>query len=140
MLFLEALYIKNLAPKINDGLKATRELVLFQQSSDWLTLTFGKWSVWYSDCFVELEQFCVLIFVLSKSDNCFFYILSKFDNSFDREIVDLNWPFNHWLFWISCHFAAIKQLHRLIIVLSKFDNCFFCTFLLYAFKILITQF
>ena len=30
LLFLEALYIKNLAPKINDGLKATRELVLFR--------------------------------------------------------------------------------------------------------------
>ena len=29
LLFLEALYIKNLAPKINNGLKATRELVLF---------------------------------------------------------------------------------------------------------------
>ena len=29
LLFLEALNIKNLAPKINDGLKATRELVLF---------------------------------------------------------------------------------------------------------------
>ena len=28
LLFLEALYIKNLAPKINDGLKATHELVL----------------------------------------------------------------------------------------------------------------
>ena len=30
LLFLEALYIKNLAPKINDGLKATRELLLFR--------------------------------------------------------------------------------------------------------------
>ena len=29
LLFLEALYIKNLAPKVNDGLKATRKLVLF---------------------------------------------------------------------------------------------------------------
>ena len=29
-LFLEGLYIKNLAAKINDGLKATRELVLFR--------------------------------------------------------------------------------------------------------------
>ena len=29
LLFLEALHIKNLAPKINNGLKATRELVLF---------------------------------------------------------------------------------------------------------------
>ena len=29
-LFLEALYIKNLAPKINDGLEATRKLVLFR--------------------------------------------------------------------------------------------------------------
>ena len=27
---LEALYIKNLAPKINDGLEATRKLVLFR--------------------------------------------------------------------------------------------------------------
>ena len=30
LLFLEALYIKNLAPKINGGLKATRELLLFR--------------------------------------------------------------------------------------------------------------
>ena len=30
LLFLEALYIKNLAPKINDGLNATRKLVLFR--------------------------------------------------------------------------------------------------------------
>ena len=30
LLFLEALYIKNLAPKINDSLKATRKLVLFR--------------------------------------------------------------------------------------------------------------
>ena len=29
-LFLEALHIKNLAPKINDGLEATRKLVLFR--------------------------------------------------------------------------------------------------------------
>ena len=28
LLFLEALYIKNLAPQINDGLKATYELIL----------------------------------------------------------------------------------------------------------------
>ena len=30
LLFLDALYIKNLAPKINDSLKATRELALFR--------------------------------------------------------------------------------------------------------------
>ena len=30
LLFLEALYIKNLAPKTNNGLKATRKLVLFR--------------------------------------------------------------------------------------------------------------
>ena len=30
LLFLEALYIKNLKPKINDGLKATSEFVLFR--------------------------------------------------------------------------------------------------------------
>ena len=30
LLFSEASWIKNLAPKINDSLKATRELVLFQ--------------------------------------------------------------------------------------------------------------
>ena len=30
LLFLEALYIKNLASKINDGLQATHELVLFR--------------------------------------------------------------------------------------------------------------
>ena len=30
LLFLEALYIKNLAPKINNGLKAARELALFR--------------------------------------------------------------------------------------------------------------
>ena len=30
LLYLEALYIKNLAPKINNDLKATHELVLFR--------------------------------------------------------------------------------------------------------------
>ena len=30
LLFLETLYIKNLAPKINDGLKATHELIFFR--------------------------------------------------------------------------------------------------------------
>ena len=31
LLFLEAFYIKTLAPKINDGLKASHELLLFKE-------------------------------------------------------------------------------------------------------------
>ena len=50
----------------------------------------------------------VLIIVLSRFHNCFFYVLSKFDNYFDRATVNLNCPLNHWSFWINCHFAAIK--------------------------------
>ena len=46
--------------------------------------------------FVGLIQIHALIIVLSKSDNCFPYVLSKFDNYVDRATVDLNWPFNHW--------------------------------------------
>ena len=34
LLFLEALYIKNLAPKINDGLKATHKFILLRQNGD----------------------------------------------------------------------------------------------------------
>ena len=36
LLFLEALYIKNFASKINDGLKATRELVYFDRVTTYL--------------------------------------------------------------------------------------------------------
>ena len=134
MLFLETLYIKNLAPKINDDLKATRELVLFREGGDWLRLTFDQWSVWFSGCFVGLEQIYVLIIVLSRSEYRFFYVLSKFDNYFDKAVVDLNWPLNHWSFIVGCRFTAIKQLHGMIIVLAKFVNCFFCSFFSCAFK------
>ena len=101
-----------------------------------------------------ISNFCVLVLQLvlvqwlfcrirtnPRVDNCFikvcnifFYVLSKFDNYFDTVTVDLNWPLNHRSLWINCRFTAKKQLHVLIIVLSKLNNCFFRTFLLYAFK------
>ena len=60
LLFLETLY-KHLAPKINDGLKANS--------------TFGQWSLWFSGCFVGLQQIHMSITVLLRSDNCFFHVL-----------------------------------------------------------------
>ena len=140
MLFLEALYIQTLAPKINDGLKAKCKLALFQYSSICLRLTFGQWSFCFSGCFVGLEQIHVLIITLSRSNNCLLRILWKFDNYFNRATVDLNWPLTHWSFGINWHCAAIKQLHGLIIVLPKFDNCFFCVFLSYTFKFSLSNF
>ena len=45
LLFSEALYIKNRAPKINDSLKVTRQLELFRQNGNLFRLTFGQWSL-----------------------------------------------------------------------------------------------
>ena len=43
LLFLEAFYIKTLEPKINDGLKLSREVLLFKKFNCASIITFGNW-------------------------------------------------------------------------------------------------
>ena len=91
LLFLEALYIKNLAHNINDVFKATRELVLFRYSVDWLWMTF-----WTPMVVLVQWLFCE-IRTNSRVDSCFikvrqlfFMFYSKFHNYFGRITVNLN--------------------------------------------------